>query len=149
MKLDRFVRSILKSIGYMMEEAADRVDRVSNRASEFAETTRHVLHPDEGNTVRHFVSFAAGVGVGIAAGLLLAQSVLAPIRSDMVQSEPMSYGLFRRERFRLRHKLAAAGPSRRFRVPLRHPLSDIAVVSSPSPLREEFLSRLNLRVPAS
>ena len=83
MKLDRFVRSVLKSVVYMMEEAADRVDRVSNRASEFAETTRHVLHPDEGNTVRHFVSFAAGVGVGIAAGLLLAPSSGVELRGSI------------------------------------------------------------------
>ena len=83
MKLDKFVRSVLKTVVYMMEEAADRVDRVSDRASAFAENTRHVLYPDEGHTVRNVVSFAAGVGVGIAAGLLLAPSSGVELRGSI------------------------------------------------------------------
>ena len=83
MKLDKVVRSVLKSIVYMMEEAANRVDRVSSRASEFAENTRSAIYPSEHHTVRNFVSFAAGVGVGIAAGLLLAPSSGVELRSSL------------------------------------------------------------------
>ena len=83
MKLDKVVRSVLKSIVYMMEEAANRVDRVSSRASEFAENTRSAIYPSEHHTVRNFVSFAAGVGVGIAAGLLLAPSSGVELRSTL------------------------------------------------------------------
>ncbi|HEY6251907.1 MAG TPA: YtxH domain-containing protein [Candidatus Angelobacter sp.] len=89
MKIDRFVKSILKSMVYIMDQTADRVDRVSDRASEFAENTRSVIYPSEGQTLRNVVSFAAGIGVGVAAGLLLAPSSGAKLRStisDKVQT---------------------------------------------------------------
>lgn len=89
MKLDKFVKSILKSVVYIMDEAAGRVDRVSDRASEFAENTRSIIYPNEGNTVRNLLSFAAGIGVGVTAGLLLAPSSGQELRnsiSDKVQN---------------------------------------------------------------
>ena len=89
MKIEKFVRSILKSIVYIMDETANRVDRVSDRASELAENTRSVIYPNEGHTVRNIMSFAAGIGVGVAAGLLLAPSSGAELRntiSDKVQN---------------------------------------------------------------
>jgi YtxH-like protein len=89
MKIEKFVRSILKSIVYIMDETANRVDRVSDRASEFAENTRSVIYPNQGHTGRNIMSFAAGIGVGVAAGLLLAPSSGAELRStisDKVQN---------------------------------------------------------------
>lgn len=83
MKLDRFVRSILKSVVYVMDEAADRVDRVSDRASELAANTKSVIYPDEGSTFRNIMSFAAGVGVGVAAGMLLAPSSGEALRNSI------------------------------------------------------------------
>ena len=89
MKIDRFVRSIVKSVVYIMDETADRVDRVSDRASQLAENTRGMIYPSEGRTFRNIVSFAAGIGVGVAAGMLLAPSSGAELRnsiSDKVQN---------------------------------------------------------------
>lgn len=89
MKLDRFLKSVLKSVVYVMDEASDRVDRVSDRATQFADSTRNVLYPDEGRTLRNVMSFAAGIGVGVAAGLLLAPSSGQELREtigDRVQS---------------------------------------------------------------
>ena len=83
MKLDGFVKSILKAVVYMIDEAADRVDRVSDRASEFAATTKRAIYPNEGNTLRNVVSFAAGVGVGVAAGILLAPSSGEKLRNSI------------------------------------------------------------------
>lgn len=83
MKLDRVVKSILKSVVYIMDEAADRVDRVSDRASEFAANTKSVIYPNQGNTFRNIMSFTAGVGVGIAAGLLLAPSSGEELRNSI------------------------------------------------------------------
>lgn len=83
MKLERFVKPLLKSIVYLMDEAADRVDRVSDRASELAENTKRVISPNEGNTFRNIVSFAAGVGVGVAAGVLLAPSSGEKLRNSI------------------------------------------------------------------
>ena len=83
MKLDRFVKSILKSIVYVMDEAADRVDRVSDRASTLAENTRSMIYPNEGHTMRNVMSFAAGIGVGIAAGMLLAPTSGQELRDNI------------------------------------------------------------------
>jgi hypothetical protein len=89
MKIDKFVRSLLKSVVYIMDETADRMDRVSDRASQFAENTRSVIYPNESHAVRNIASFAAGLGVGVTAGLLLAPSSGAELRntiSDKVQN---------------------------------------------------------------
>jgi len=89
MKLDRFVKSILKSVVYIMDEAGDRVDRVSERASQFADNTKSVFYPNENRALRHVMSFAVGIGVGVATGLLLAPSSGQELRetiSDRVQS---------------------------------------------------------------
>jgi gas vesicle protein len=83
MKIDRFVKSILKSIVYVMDETADRVDRVSDRASQLAENTRSAIYPSEGQTLRNIASFAAGIGVGVAAGMLLAPSSGAELRNSI------------------------------------------------------------------
>jgi gas vesicle protein len=82
-RIDKFVKSILKSVVYIMDETADRVDRVSDRASELAGNTRSVIYPNEGNTLRNVMSFAAGIGVGVAAGVLLAPSSGAELRNTI------------------------------------------------------------------
>ena len=89
MKIDKFVRSILKSVVYIMDETADRVERVSDRASQLAENTRSVIYPNENHILRNMVGFAAGIGVGVAAGLLFAPSSGAELRNtigDKVQN---------------------------------------------------------------
>jgi hypothetical protein len=89
MKIDRFVKSILKSVVYIMDETADRVDRVSDRATQLADNTRSVIYPSEGQTLRNIMSFTAGIGLGVAAGMLLAPSSGAELRnsiSDKVQN---------------------------------------------------------------
>ena len=89
MKIDKVLKSILKSVVYVMDEASDRVDRVSDRASQFADSTRSVIYPNEGRALRNLMSFAAGVGVGVAAGMLLAPSSGQELResiSDRVQN---------------------------------------------------------------
>ncbi len=83
MKVDKLVKSILKSIVYVMDETANRVDRISDRASDLADNTRSVIYPNEGRALRSFLSFAAGVGVGIAAGMLLAPSSGEELRSTI------------------------------------------------------------------
>ncbi len=89
MKLEKLVKSILKSVVYIMDETADRVDRVSDRASQLADHTKSVIYPNEGRTMRSIMSFAVGVGVGVAAGMLLAPSSGQELReniSDRVQN---------------------------------------------------------------
>jgi len=83
MKLDKLVKSVLKSVVYIMDETADRVDRISDRASDLADNTRSVIYPNQGSAWRSFMSFAAGVGVGIAAGMLLAPSSGEELRNTI------------------------------------------------------------------
>ena len=89
MKINKFLKSILKSVVYIMDETADRVDRVSDRASQLADDTKRVIYPGEGRALRNVLSFAAGVGVGVATGVLLAPSSGRELRntiSDRVQN---------------------------------------------------------------
>jgi len=83
MRLNKLVKSVLKSVVYVMDEAADRVDRVSDRASRLADNTRDVIYPEPDNTLRNVLSFAAGVGVGIAAGVLLAPTSGQELRDSI------------------------------------------------------------------
>jgi len=67
MKLNNVVKSILKTAVYLMDQTADTVDRASSRAADMAEDARDAIYPREDHTLRNFLAFAAGVGVGIGA----------------------------------------------------------------------------------
>ena len=88
MKLNKLVRSALKTAVYIMDQTAEQVDRASERASEMADNARSAIYPREDHTLRNLVAFAAGMGVGVGAGLLLAPSSGTELRtsiSDKVQ----------------------------------------------------------------
>ena len=88
MKLNSLLRSVLKTAVYIMDSTADSVDRVSDRASRMADDARDVIYPDRGNALRNVLSFAAGIGVGVAVGVLLAPQSGEELRnsiSDKVQ----------------------------------------------------------------
>ncbi len=88
MKLGNIVKSLLKTAVYIMDQTAEQVDRASDRASEMAEDARNAIYPREDHTLRNLLAFAAGVGVGIGAGMLLAPSSGTDLRgsiSDKVQ----------------------------------------------------------------
>jgi gas vesicle protein len=83
MKTSSLLKSILKTAVYIMDSTADSVDRVSDRASRFADDARDAIYPDRGNTMRNILSFAAGVGIGVAAGVLLAPQSGAELRHSI------------------------------------------------------------------
>lgn len=88
MKLNNVLRSVLKTAVYIMDQTAEQVDRASDRASEIAENAREAIYPGEDHTLRNVLAFAAGIGVGVAAGMLLAPSSGTELRdniSDKVQ----------------------------------------------------------------
>jgi hypothetical protein len=88
MKLNKLIRSALKTAVYLMDQTAEQVDRASERASEMADNARNAFYPREDHTLRNLMAFAAGVGVGIGAGMLLAPSSGTELRtsiSDKVQ----------------------------------------------------------------
>jgi len=83
MKMNNLLKQILKTAVYIMDSTADSVDRVSDRASRMAEDARSAIYPEPDNTLRNILSFAAGVGVGVAAGILLAPQSGAELRSSI------------------------------------------------------------------
>jgi len=83
MKWNSLLKSLLKTGVYIMDQTADQVDRASDRASQFADDARTAIFPQEDHTFRHLLMFAAGVGVGIGAGLLLAPASGEETRSNL------------------------------------------------------------------
>jgi hypothetical protein len=83
MKLSSAVRSILKTAVYIMDQAAQQVDRASSRAAEIADNAREAVYPGEDHTLRNVVAFAAGIGVGVGVGLLLAPSSGSELRNSI------------------------------------------------------------------
>ena len=88
MKLNKILKSALKTAVYLMDETADQMDRVSERASSIADNARDMVAPRESHGLRNFMSFLLGIGVGVGAGMLLAPSSGEELRntiSDKVQ----------------------------------------------------------------
>lgn len=83
MKLNKLVRSALKTAVYIMDQTAEQVDRASERASEMADNARNAIYPERDHTLRNIVAFAAGVGVGVGAGMLLAPSSGTELRTSI------------------------------------------------------------------
>jgi YtxH-like protein len=90
MKWNGLLKSLLKTAVYIMDQTAEQVDRASDRASHIASQARSVvddatsaIYPREDHTLRNLVSFVAGVGIGVGAGILLAPSSGAELRSSI------------------------------------------------------------------
>ena len=90
MKWNRLLNSVLKTAVYIMDQTAEQVDRASERASDLADQARGVvddarnaIYPREDHTLRNILSFAAGIGVGVGAALLLAPASGEKTRSNI------------------------------------------------------------------
>jgi YtxH-like protein len=96
--LDNLLKSILKTAVYFIEQSdrvasdvrdrvSDEYDGASDRITDLRDRARD-LYAGESHTLRNVLTFAAGVGVGIGAGMLLAPASGEEIRgsiSDKVQ----------------------------------------------------------------
>jgi hypothetical protein len=96
--LNNLLKSILKTAVYFIEQSdrvasdvrdrvSDEYDGASDRISDLRDRARD-LYAGESHTLRNVLTFAAGVGVGIGAGMLLAPASGEEIRgsiSDKVQ----------------------------------------------------------------
>jgi hypothetical protein len=83
MKLNKLIRSALKTAVYIMDQTAEQVDRASERASQMADDAREVIYPQRDHTLRNLIAFAAGIGVGVGAGMLLAPSSGTELRGSI------------------------------------------------------------------
>ena len=91
--MTKLLKSILKTAVYVLdqaenatEEMRDRVsghmDRVSDQVSGLTDRSRKAIY-GESHTMRNVLTFAAGLGIGIGAGVLLAPASGEEIRSSM------------------------------------------------------------------
>ena len=91
--MNKLLRSILKTAVYIIDQAddvtsdvrdriTDRADRVADRVSDIADRSKDAIYGED-HTLRHIGFFAAGVGVGVAAGMLFAPAPGEEIRSSM------------------------------------------------------------------
>jgi hypothetical protein len=90
MRWNKVFKSMLKTAAYIVDQTADQVDRASERASYIADQARgvvddarSVIYPREDHTLRNIMSFAAGVGLGIGVGMLIAPASGAEIRGSI------------------------------------------------------------------
>jgi|CZKR01.1.fsa_nt_gi hypothetical protein len=87
MRWNGLLKSLLKAAVYIMDQTAEQVDRVSDRASQIADRAESAIYPEEDHTLRNnILSFAAGVGLGVGAGILFAPASGAEIRSSIGDS---------------------------------------------------------------
>ena len=83
MRRNGLLKSLLKAAVYIMDQTAEQVDRASDRASQIADRAKSAICPEEDHTLRNILSFAAGVGLGVGAGILFAPASGAEIRSSI------------------------------------------------------------------
>ncbi|HUD67315.1 MAG TPA: YtxH domain-containing protein [Candidatus Sulfotelmatobacter sp.] len=80
--MNKFLKSLLRTAVSMMDQYYELVDRASDRVSDMVDRGREVIYP-ENHELRNILSFVAGVGVGIGAGVLLAPASGKEIRSSI------------------------------------------------------------------
>jgi gas vesicle protein len=91
MRWNRLLKSLLKTTVYILDQAAEQVDRVADRTSEIRDQAKRVVDnatsairpQQEDHTFRNLVTFAAGVGLGVGAGMLLAPARGVELRSSI------------------------------------------------------------------
>jgi gas vesicle protein len=90
MKWKKLLKSALKTTIYILDQTAEQVDRVADRTTEITDQAKRVvdsaasaIQPREDHTFRNIVSFAAGVGIGVGAGMLLAPASGGEIRRSL------------------------------------------------------------------
>ena len=74
--MNKFLKSVLKTAVCVMDQYVEQVDRASSRVSDevsdLVDRSKKMVGVREDHTLRRVLSFAAGVGLGVGAGMLLA-----------------------------------------------------------------------------
>lgn len=93
MKMNKLLKSVLKTAVYLLEQTesvaeemrdrvAEGVEHASDRVSNLRDQARDI-YAGEDHTLRNALTFAAGVGVGIGAAILFAPASGEEIRSQI------------------------------------------------------------------
>jgi gas vesicle protein len=91
--MNKLLKSVLRTVVYLLEQTenvaddmrervSDTVDRAGDRISDLRDRARD-FYPEEDHTLRNILTFAAGVGVGAAAAILLAPASGEEFRSQI------------------------------------------------------------------
>src|SRR5216684_1289162 len=91
--MNNLIKSILKTAVYFLDQTdrfagdvrdrfSDTVDRTSERVSDLRDQAQE-LYEGEDHTMRNVLTFAAGVAVGVGAGMLLAPASGEEIRGSI------------------------------------------------------------------
>jgi gas vesicle protein len=90
MKWKKLLKSALKTTLYILDQTTEQLDRVADRTSEITDQAQRVvdsaasaIQPREDHVLRNIVSFAAGVGIGVGAAVLLAPTSGEETRSSI------------------------------------------------------------------
>ena len=83
MRWNSVLKSLLKTAVYVMDQSTEQAERVSERASQLADDARSAIFPEEDHALRNVLMFAAGIGVGVGAALLLAPSSGEELRNSI------------------------------------------------------------------
>jgi hypothetical protein len=72
----KLLKTLLRTGVYFLDQAEDATapirERVRDRANDFGDRATSLLRGRQDHTFRHAISFAAGIGLGLGAGLLFA-----------------------------------------------------------------------------
>jgi len=92
--MNKLLKSVLKTVVYILEQTEgsagnvrDRVskgvDQVSDQISDWRDQAEDIYSGGRNRTLRNFLTFAAGVGVGVATAMLFAPASGEEIRSQI------------------------------------------------------------------
>lgn len=88
--MNKFLKSLLKTAVCVMDQYSDQVDRASDRVSRYVDRGKdlvdrgkEMVHSREDHGLRNVLCFAAGLGVGIGAGVLFAPASGREVRRSI------------------------------------------------------------------
>jgi|ERR1700674_4372511 YtxH-like protein len=88
--MNKLLKSVLRTAMFFLEQSdrvasdmRDRVDRAADRVSDLRDQAQDLYTGGEDHTLRNVLTFAAGVGVGIGAGMLFAPASGEEIRGQI------------------------------------------------------------------
>jgi hypothetical protein len=110
--MNQLLKSLLRTGVYFLDRADDATapirERVRDRANDFTGRATHMILRRQDHTVRYAISFAAGIGLGLGAGLLFAPASGDETR-DALTDKVHNFGESVREHFSREVKQGATG----------------------------------------
>jgi hypothetical protein len=100
--VNRLLKTLLRTGVYFLDQADDATSavrgRVRDRVEDFADRAAQITRGPKDHTLSYAISFVAGVGLGIGAGILFAPASGEKIR-DVLSERLQNFGESVRERF--------------------------------------------------